>query len=156
RQFLIERAIEGIEEYPILGIGTRNFAEFSTVWQDVHLTYLQIGVEGGIPSLILFLAFFLYGFKNLRRLSKRKDLGPELQLFTGGLERVLFGFGIGALFAPEAYQFFPYFAVAYTSALLAYIQEQDKSNSAALKPLVKPLTRPSPVAYANAGAPINT
>ena len=26
--------------------------------QEVHMTYLQIAVEGGIPSLILFLLFF--------------------------------------------------------------------------------------------------
>src|SRR5438046_2479433 len=30
RQFLIDRAIEGIEEYPILGVGTRNFETYST------------------------------------------------------------------------------------------------------------------------------
>src|SRR5262249_13640983 len=158
RQFLIERAIQGIEEYPIFGVGTRNFAEYSTIWQDVHLTYLQIAVEGGIPSLMLFLVFFYFGFRNLRKLMKRKDLTPELKLFTGGLQSVLFGFGIGALFAPEAYQFFPYFAVAYTSALLAYIQEQDKRNSAVSSPVANQLTRPRPVpaTYANAGVPVNT
>lgn len=152
RQFLIGRAIEGIEEYPILGIGTRNFQEYSTVWQDVHMTYLQIAVEGGIPSLILFLVFFYCGFRNLSKLMKRKDLTTELKLFTGGLQSVLFGFGVGALFGPEAYQFFSYFAVAYTSVLLAYVREQDR-NSAALKAAAN---RPTPrvPAYANAGVPV--
>jgi O-antigen ligase len=155
RQFLIDKAIEGIKEYPIFGIGTRNFEEYSTVWQEVHMTYLQVAVEGGIPSLMLFLVFFYYGFKNIRLIKKRKNLTPELKLFAGGLQSVLFGFGVGALFAPEAYQFFPYFAVVYTSALLAFVREQEKINSAALKPVPNQFTRSSP-AYSNAGVPVNT
>jgi O-antigen ligase len=155
RQYLIDRAIEGIGEYPILGIGTRNFEEYSGVWQEVHLTYLQIGVEGGIPALIIFLAFFFYGFKNVRKVMKRKDLTPELKLFTGALQSLLFAFAVGALFAPEAYQFFPYFAVAYTSALLAYVRDQERIKSAALKPVANQMNRPVP-AYANAGVPVNT
>jgi hypothetical protein len=126
RSFLMQRAIEGIEHYPILGIGTQNFETYSTVWREVHMTYMQIAVEGGIPSLILYLLFFWRGFRNLKYLLKRKDLDPDLKLFTGALHASLIGFGFGALFSPEAYQFFPYFAVAYTSALLAFVKENDK------------------------------
>ena len=154
RQFLIEMAIEGIKKYPFLGIGTRNFEEYSTVWQEVHMTYLQIAVEGGIPSLMLFLVFFYYGFKNLRLVKKKKNLTPELKLFAGGLQSVLVGFGVGALFAPEAYQYFPYFAVVYTSTLLAFVRERDKSNSAASNLGPNPLARPAPVTYP--GVPVNT
>jgi O-antigen ligase len=131
RQFLVQRAIECIEHYPILGIGTRNFETYSTVWREVHMTYLQITAEGGIISLILYLLFFGKGFANLRRLLKRRDLGPDVNLFSGALHSSLVGFVIGALFSPEAYQFFPFFAVAYTSALNAYVRESDKAKSAA-------------------------
>lgn len=125
RSFLMQRALEGIEHYPILGIGTQNFETYSTVWREVHMTYMQIAVEGGIPSLTLYLLFFWRGFRNLRYLLKRKDLESDLKLFTGALHASLIGFAIGALFSPEAYQFFPYFAVAYTSALLACVKEKD-------------------------------
>ena len=125
RQFLMQRALEGIQHYPILGIGAQNFETYSTVWREVHMTYLQIAVEGGIPSLILYLLFFWRGFRNLRYLLKRKDLPPEMALFSGALHASLIGFAFGALFSPEAYQFFPYFAVAYTSALLAIVKEGD-------------------------------
>jgi hypothetical protein len=125
RSFLMQRAVEGIGHYPILGIGTQNFETYSTVWREVHMTYLQIAVEGGIPSLILYLLFFWRGFRNLRYLLKRKDLSSDLKLFTGALHASLVGFAFGALFSPEAYQFFPYFAVAYTSALLACVKESD-------------------------------
>ena len=126
RKYLIQRAIYGIEHYPLLGLGPRNFAEYSGVWRDVHVTYLQIAVEGGIPSLILYLLFFARGFSNLRKLRKRKDLDAQTTLFVGALHSSMVGFVVGASFSPEAYQFFPYFSVAYTAVLLATISERDQ------------------------------
>jgi len=127
RKFLIHRAIEGIEHYPILGVGVRNFQEYSGVWHDVHMTYLQIGVEGGIPSLILYLLFFSRGFRNLRKMGRRRDLDVQTTLFVGALHSSLIGFVIGALFSPEAYQLFPYFSVAYTAVLVATINERENA-----------------------------
>jgi O-antigen ligase len=124
RRILISRSLEGIEHYPILGIGLHNFATYSGVWRDVHVTYLQIAVEGGIPCLILYLIFFGRGFSNLRRLRRQANPDPEVRLFAGALHSSLVGFLVGALFAPEAYQYFPYFAVAYTAVLLRVEQEQ--------------------------------
>lgn len=125
RKFLMLKALEGIERYPILGVGARNFEVYSTVWREVHMTYLEIAVEGGIPAAILYILFFACGFRNLKRLRGRKDLDPEMVLFVGALHSSLVGFVVGALFSPEAYQFFPYFAVAYTSAFLAIVEEKE-------------------------------
>ena len=127
RKFLVHRALQAIVQYPILGVGSHNFQVYSTVWTDVHVTYLQIAAEGGIPSLLLYLLFFERAFSNLRKLRRRKDLDVHTVLFVGGLHSSMVGFVVGASFAPEAYQFFPYFAVAYTSALVATIAEQDRS-----------------------------
>ncbi len=124
RRILISRSLEGIEHYPILGIGLHNFSTYSGVWRDVHVTYLQIAVEGGIPCLILYLMFFGRGFSNLRRLRRMGDPDSEVKLFAGALHSSLVGFLVGALFAPEAYQYFPYFAVAYTAVLVAIVQGQ--------------------------------
>jgi O-antigen ligase len=124
RTYVMKRALQGIVQYPILGIGARNFQTYSLVWLDVHMTYLQIAVEGGIPSLILYLLFFGRGFGNLRKLRRRKDLDEHTVLLVGALHSSLIGFVVGALFAPAAYQFFAYFAVAYTSALMATVAEQ--------------------------------
>ena len=125
RMFLMERALEGIENYPIFGIGAHNFVTYSGIWHEVHMTYLQIGVEGGIPALIVFLMFFYRGFQNLKIMRKAKGLDEHTVLFVGALHSSLIGFAVGALFAPEAYQFFPYFAVAFTSTLLATLKERD-------------------------------
>lgn len=125
RMYLMERAVDGIENYPILGIGAWNFATYSQVWRQVHMTYLQVCVEGGIPVMILYLLFFRRAFNNLRVLRKaEKQLDPEMVLFTWALYSSLIGFVVGALFAPEAYQFFPYFSVAFTAVLLQIYKDQ--------------------------------
>ena len=41
----------------------------------------------------------------------------------------LIGFAVGALFGPEAYHFFPYFAVAYTSAMVAVVKQLDTETA---------------------------
>jgi O-antigen ligase len=125
RKYLMRRALEGIEHYPLLGLGARNFDVYSGIWHEVHNSYLEIAVEGGIPSLILYLLFFGRGFSNLRKLLRRRDLDVQTTLFVGGLHGSMIGFVVGALFAPEAYQFFPYFSVAYTAALVAMIKERE-------------------------------
>jgi O-antigen ligase len=125
RKYLMRRAIEGIEHYPVFGLGMKNFEVYSGVWHDVHMTYLQIAVDGGIPVLILYLLFFGRAFSNLRKLLRRRDLDVHTTLFVGGLHSSMIGFAVGALFAPEAYQFFPYFAVAYTSALVATLSQKE-------------------------------
>jgi len=82
-------------------------------------------VEGGIPVLILYLLFFSRGFRNVKQVIRIRDNDTETKLIAGALQSSLIGFVVGALFAPEAYQYFPYFAVAYTAALLK-ISEQQK------------------------------
>jgi len=130
RRYLMVKALEAMVEYPVLGIGVRNFTNYSGIWKEVHMSYLQIGVEAGIPAMILYMLFFARGFRNLRLIRRRKHLDPQIILFSGALTSSLVGFVVGALFSPEAYQFFPYFAVAFTSALIAMITEGEQSGEA--------------------------
>jgi O-antigen ligase len=124
RRYLMIRSLDAIERYPLFGLGIRNFTVFSGNWKEVHASYLQIAAEGGIPALILYLLFFARGFSNLKEVKKIGDPDPEVVLMRGALHSSLVGFVVGACFAPEAYQFFPYFAVAYTSVLLWVVQEK--------------------------------
>jgi len=130
RMFLMGRALDAIENYPILGVGVQNFPNYSLIWKEVHMTYLQTAAEGGIPVLIIYLMFFRRAFVNLKILRKRTDLDPDIVLFVGALSSSLVGFVVGALFAPETYQYFPYFAVAFTATLLQTIKEQDREKGA--------------------------
>jgi O-antigen ligase len=127
RRYLITQSFRGIARYP-LGIGAGNFEEYSGVWREVHVAYLQIAVEGGICSLVLYLLIFGRGFANLRRLRRMPSHDPEIDLFAGALYATLIGFIVGAFFAPEAYQYFPYFAVAYTSVLFAIAKDREQSE----------------------------
>jgi len=138
RKYLMLRALDAIETYPICGIGLHNFPTYSGIWHDVHMTYLQIAAEGGIAMLVLFLMFFWRGFKNLKILRRTKNLDPDIVLFVGALQSSMVGFVVGALFAPEAYQFFPYFAVAFTATLLQTVKEQQASGTAPPPPPKKP------------------
>jgi O-antigen ligase len=134
RMYLMGRALDGIENYPLFGLGARNFQTYSLVWREVHMTYLQICVEAGIPALIVYLMFIGCGFKNLRVMRKTKDLDEHTILFVGALHSSLIGFVVGALFAPEAYQFFPYFAIAFTAALRQIVKERELEPGTALPP----------------------
>jgi hypothetical protein len=120
------------------------------MWREVHMTYLQIGAEGGIAVLILYLMFFWRGFKNLKILRQTKNLDPDIVLFVGALQSSLVGFVVGACFAPEAYQFFPYFAVAFAATLLQTVKEQEQGPGSAPPPPKKP--RHFLEAYADHGA----
>ncbi len=128
RRELMKIAVHGVIRYPILGLGMHNFPNYSGKWRDVHVAYLQIAVEGGIPILILYLLFFWRGFANLRFLGKVRDLDHETKLLVAALHSSLVGFVVGACFSPEAYQYFPYFTVGYTSVLVAIVRERQRAN----------------------------
>lgn len=125
RKLLMFKALSAIRHYPILGVGVGDFVVYSGMWKQVHASYLQIAADGGIPVLILYLMFFACGFANLKTLSRRKNLDRDTTLFLGALKGSLIGFVVGACFAPEAYQFFPYFTVCYTSVFLAISNERE-------------------------------
>src|SRR5207248_9108666 len=127
RRLLITESLTGIVHYPI-GMGVGNFTVYSGMWREVHVAYLQIAVEGGVASLVLYLLFFARGFSNLKKLRRMPNHDSDLDLFSGALYATLIGFIVGAFFAPEAYQYFPYFAVAYTAVLLAIAKEKDQSQ----------------------------
>jgi hypothetical protein len=129
RVYLMKRAVDAIVHYPIFGIGARNFPTYSGIWRDVHMTYLQAASEGGLPVLFLYLWFFRRGFQNLKILRKRKDLDTNTTLFVGALTSSLVGFIVGALFAPETFQYFPYFAVGFTAALVRTLKEMDDERA---------------------------
>jgi O-antigen ligase len=102
RRMLMVDSLKGVARYP-LGIGLGNFIVYSGMWREVHVSYLQIAVEGGIGSLVLYLLFFARGFANLKRLRRMPSYDPQIDLFAGALYATLIGFVVGAFFAPEAY-----------------------------------------------------
>lgn len=127
RRELMITALKSIAHYP-WGVGAGNFQIVSGVWRDVHTSYLQIPAEGGVLALVFYLLFFLRGFANLKQLKKIPYDDPEMKLFAGALYATFVGFMVGSLFAPEGYQYFTYFAVAYSSVMLAIAKENQKAE----------------------------
>lgn len=143
RRELNTKAYYAIARYPLFGLGAGDFEVSSGNWHEVHNAFLEIAVEGGIPVLILYLLFFSRGFVNVRALGRMQNLDQDTVLFVGALKSSLVGFVVGACFSPVAYQFFPYFAVCYTSVLLATAQERGHSQLRAAS-LLTPRFRFSP------------
>jgi O-antigen ligase len=127
RRYLMTESFKAIAHYP-LGLGLGNFVVYNGTWREVHVSYLQIAVEGGVAALVLYVLFFGCGFSNLRRLRRLPGRDPEIDLFSGALYATLIGFLVGACFAPAGYQYFPYFAVAYTSVLYRIVKERGTSE----------------------------
>jgi O-antigen ligase len=126
RRYLIMKSLDGIKNNPAFGIGMHNFMTYSGIWKDVHVAYLQIAVEGGIPILVLYILFFSRAFQTLRQLRRKPSAIAEFGLLAGALHCSLVGFVVGASFAPIAYLYFPYFSVAYAAVLFATVQEQER------------------------------
>jgi O-antigen ligase len=131
RRDLMVRSWRGMLQHPLFGIGTNNFVGYSGTWTEVHNAFLQIGVEGGVPALLLYILIFWRAFANLRRLNRIRDVDTETKLYYGALQSTLVGFMVGVSFAPEAYQYFPYFAVSYTWVLLAITEDRKNARAEA-------------------------
>jgi len=105
-------AIENMASHPILGagLGMDILALNETVgptWRAVHNTYLEYGVDLGVPGLVLFLLLLWSSWKSAR--AARRLGGLELASLAEGIEISLVAFAIAALFHPAAYQFYFYY-----------------------------------------------
>jgi O-antigen ligase/polysaccharide polymerase Wzy-like membrane protein len=117
RRALIIRSLVITAEHPLFGVGPGNFEIVSGNWHVTHNTFSQLSAEGGLLALILYLIIIWQTFSNLRRTQQLANKDTDLMLWAGTLRASLYGFLIGSFFASLAYQFFPYFLVAYATAL---------------------------------------
>jgi len=69
--------------------------------------------------MVLFVLVLVKAFQNLRRVRKTSlyTESNEVRLYTGALWAGLAAYLVGAFFASTAYQLFPYFMIAYTTAI---------------------------------------
>lgn len=128
RQELFWRSIEVTVNHPLFGIGPGNFAEISGHWLVTHNSFTQMSSEGGVPAFILYVLILSRGFKNVRATKQSTKGKGELTSLAKALQASLAAYVIGSLFASSAYQFFPYFLVAYTRVLFL-IAKKSASNS---------------------------
>lgn len=117
RRGLFWRSIEVTKEHPLFGIGAGNFAALSGSWHVTHNSFTEMSSEGGVPAFILYGVILWCGFKNVRATKRRTQGRGKSLLLAWAFQASLAAYVIGSLFASAAYQFYPYFLVAYTTAL---------------------------------------
>ena len=123
RKELLLKSLKITADHPIFGVGPGNFEIVSGVWHVTHNSYTQISAEGGIPSFLLYLFIFWSAIANLRKTSRYRKSG-EGRLFSMALQASLAAYLVGSFFGSLAYQLFPYYLVAYSSALRLIVERQ--------------------------------
>jgi putative inorganic carbon (HCO3(-)) transporter len=117
RQQLLWRSVEVTKAHPLFGVGPGNFQELSGSWHVTHNSFTQMSAEGGVPAFVLYVLILWCGFKNLRATKQLARRQAESRLLARALLASLAGYVVGSLFLSVGYAFFPYFLVAYTTAL---------------------------------------
>jgi O-antigen ligase len=124
---------------PLLGVGPGNFEVLGGTWQVAHNTFTELAAEGGFPALILFLWILQRAFVNLKAVRKSElyQQDKDIRLFTSGLWVSIPAYMIGAFFSSTEYNMYPYFVVAYTSALyyIACVAPRMQAQAVSPKPL---------------------
>jgi putative inorganic carbon (hco3(-)) transporter len=119
RRDLLWQSLKITARYPLFGIGAGNFPIVSGMWHVTHNSYTEMSAEGGIPALILYLAILWRAVFNIRNVKRKRDRPSERILWAKALEASLLAFFLASFFSSSSDQYFPYFLVAYTSALFA-------------------------------------
>jgi hypothetical protein len=135
RKELLILSIKTTLQHPLLGVGAGNFQVISD-WHVTHNSYTELSAEGGIPALIIYLLIIRRTFINLREAQVLARGHPDLQLLDGALRVSFAAFIVGSFFDSVAYNYFPYFLIAYTGALLK-ISKARSEQSTDLVPLDK-------------------
>lgn len=117
RKELLILSIETSLTHPIFGVGCNNF-QILADWHVTHNSYTQTSAEGGIPALLLYLLIIRRTVINLKEIERLARGHPDLVLLGGTLKVSFAAFLVGSFFASVAYNFFPYFLIAYSGALL--------------------------------------
>jgi hypothetical protein len=96
RAYLIERAIYYLHEWWLAGTDvTRHWMPYGIAWSERHSDitnhYLAMGVVGGLPLMLLFIAILIKGFSFVgKMLRQAKDLPQESQFFIWAFGASLF------------------------------------------------------------------
>ena len=128
RKELLVKSVSTAVHHPVFGVGAGNFEILSGNWHVAHNTYTEIAAEGGFPALILFLLVIYRTFFNLRQVRKSNayKLDSEIRILTGGLWVAVVAYLVSAFFASTEYSMYPYFLVAYTTALYQITRAQSR------------------------------
>jgi O-antigen ligase len=121
---LTQAAMVYVAKHPVVGagIGTGVLAlndQLGPQWRQVHNTYLEYGLELGLPGLILFLLLLASAFNGTRLAGRRLRVAAApaaLRSLHDGIQLSLLAFAVGALFSPGAYGWVLHYALGMAVA----------------------------------------
>ena len=119
REALLKESLKLMVQHPIFGVGAGNFPVITKEWRVAHNTYTEIGAEGGVPALILFVLLLVMSLRKIRqtRMLPGYARDENIRLWASGLWASMAAYISGAMFASTEYNLFPYFMVGYICAL---------------------------------------
>jgi len=119
RSELLKESLWLMAHHPILGIGPGNFPVVTQEWRVAHNTYTELGAEGGLPALFLFVVMLTMSLRKIRAVQKLPGYARDtsIRLWTSALWAAMAAYIAGAMFASTEYNLFPYFMVGYICAL---------------------------------------
>lgn len=119
RKGLLMESIKTAVKHPIFGVGAGNFEVIGGSWRVAHNSYTEIAAEAGFPAFILFMMMMFRTLKNLKqvRQSPMFEKDSDVRGLCSGLIVSVPAFMVSAFFASTEYSMYPYFLVAYTTAL---------------------------------------
>jgi O-antigen ligase len=132
RRGLLLESIKTAIHNPIFGVGAGNFEVLGGSWHVAHNSYTEIAAEAGFPAFVLFMLMLYRTVRNLRvtRKSSAYESDPDIRGLAGGLWVSVAAYLVSAFFASTEYSMYPYFLVAYTTALYQITSEREKTLAA--------------------------
>jgi O-antigen ligase len=139
-----------MEAHPIFGVGLEQFREHEFHYNPVlmvieprphiaHDTYVQIGAEGGVPTLALYLAIMALALFTYRALETSPEVPEALAALATAMRIGLIGFLVAAVFLSAEYVKEPWIVLALTPNLYAIAHQAAVAKA-------KPATAPAAAA----------
>ena len=130
----LKRSILVAARHPAFGVGMDNYIIYSNVNKTTHNAYTQVAAEMGVVALLVYVAFLVTPFRQLKRIEqtaltiKRK---PPVYYLAIGLQASLVAYMVVSFFASVAYLWYAYYLVAYCVCLRRVFADSlaDKSHS---------------------------
>jgi O-antigen ligase len=124
RRDLLWKSVMVTASHPFFGVGLGNFQILSGSWHGTHNSYTEMSAEGGVPALILYLIVWWRAFFYVRAVKRYRHGRPEHRVWAKALMGSLLAFLVASFFSNYAFQYFPYFLIAYTSSLFQIAQKE--------------------------------
>src|SRR5215469_2272698 len=130
RSELLKESLWLIAHHPVFGVGPGNFPVVTGEWRVAHNTYTELGAEGGLPALGLFVALLFLSLRKIRNTQKLPGYARDgsIRLWSSALWAAMAAYIAGAMFASTEYNLFPYFMVGYICALYQIASRAERST----------------------------